>query len=259
MIPIKRGKQIEKMREAGRLACDILKRLAAMCAEGVTTRDVDQAAARMMAEAGCRSAFLGYKNFPGNICISINQEVVHGIGGPRRIRPGDIVKIDCGVIKDGWHGDNAITVPIPPVSEEVENLLAVTEDSLFVAIEHARAGKRLGDLCASVERHVTTEGYTVVRDLVGHGVGRRLHEDPQVPNYGEPGKGPVLRPGMTLAIEPMVNEGTHEVKQLSDGWTVVTKDGALSAHFEHTVLITKGDPEILTPRERTASKLVELV
>ena len=254
MIPIKTEREIEKMRIAGRSASAILDRLAAMIRPGLTTRDVDQAAADFIAEESCRSAFLGYRGFPGQICISVNEEVVHGIGGPRRLQYGDIVKLDVGVIKDGWVGDTATTVPVGMIDEKIARLLRVTEETLELAITYAHAGRRLGDLCAAIEAEIVANGYTVVREFVGHGVGRQLHEEPQVPNYGRKGSGPKLKPGMTLAIEPMVNMGSSGVRVLPDKWTVVTSDGNPSAHFEHTVLITKGEPEILTWRERTLSK-----
>jgi methionyl aminopeptidase len=184
----------------------------------------------------------------------VNEEVVHGIGGARRIQYGDIVKLDIGVVKDGWVGDTATTVPVGVVDEKVQRLLRVTEEALELAITHAQAGRRLGDMCAAIEDEVVANGYSVVREFVGHGVGRKLHEEPQVPNYGRRGSGPKLKPGMTLAIEPMVNMGTSGVRVLGDKWTVVTLDGKPSAHFEHTVLITKGEPEILTWRKRTLLK-----
>ena len=207
-----------------------------------------------MKALNCKSAFLGYRGFPGNICISINEEVVHGIGGSRVIQDGDVVKIDIGIVYDGWVGDNALTVPVGNVAPETLKLLAVTEESLHVAIEHARDGHMLGDLCASVEEHVMKFNYTVVREFVGHGVGRKLHEEPQVPNYGKKGAKPRLKAGMTLAIEPMINLGTAKTRTLSDGWTVITQDRKPSAHYEHVVLITTGDPEVLTWRERMFPK-----
>ncbi len=249
-INIRGGKQLDMMRRAGETACEILQKVAATVKPGVTTGEVDRYARDLIAERGCKSAFLGYRNFPGNICISVNEEVVHGIGGPRKVKYGDIVKIDVGIVKDGWVGDNALTVPVGTVSPDVQRLLLATEESLHVAIEHARHGEMLGTLCHSIEDYVTRHGYTVVREFVGHGVGRRLHEAPQVPNYGVKGEKPRLREGMILAIEPMVNQGTARVKVLSDKWTVVTMDRKPSAHFEHTVLIRKGEAEILTPRPR---------
>ncbi len=238
------------MRQACSLAAQILDQLGTLLRPGVTTGDIDRAAGEMMKEANCKSAFLGYRGFPGQICISVNEEVVHGIGGNRRIQYGDVVKLDCGVVKDGWVGDTAKTVPVGAVKPEWQRLLTVTEDVLERVIPMATAGRRLGDLCAFIEDEVVANGYNVVREFVGHGVGRKLHEEPQVPNFGRPGTGPKLKAGMTLAIEPMVNLGTAGVKTLSDGWTVITADGLPSAHFEHTILITKGEPEILTWRKR---------
>lgn len=254
MIPIKSEREIEKMRASCRVASVVLERVSALLRPGITTREVDQAAADFMAEERCRSAFLGYRDFPGNICISLNEEVVHGIGGSRRIQYGDIVKLDIGVVKDGWVGDTATTVPIGVIDPRVQRLLQVTEDTLDLAITFAYNGRRLGDLCAAIEDEIVANGYSVVREFVGHGVGRKLHEEPQVPNYGRAGSGPKLKPGMTIAIEPMVNMGSSTVRVLGDNWTVVTADGRPSAHFEHTVLITKDEPEILTWREKTLLK-----
>lgn len=254
MIPIKRGPEIQKMRKAGETAANILNRLADLIAPGVTTGEIDHAASQYMAEAGVKSAFHGYKKFPGYICISLNEEVVHGIGGPRKIQYGDVVKLDVGVVQDGWMGDTAASIPVGIIDPETEQLLTVSEQSLNIAVSLARAGTHLGDVCASVEEHVSRYGYTVVREFVGHGVGRSLHEEPQIPNFGRRGTGPTLRAGMTLAIEPMVNMGTARVKLLSDKWTVVTQDGRPSAHFEHTVLVTDGDPEVLTWPRKTLLK-----
>ena len=242
------------MRRACEVARDILLKTAAEVQLGVTTAQVDRLAASEMKAMNCKSAFLGYRGFPGNICISINEEIVHGIGGSRVIQNGDVVKIDVGIVYDGWVGDNALTVPVGNVAPETMKLLAVTEESLHVAIEHARDGHMLGDLCASVEEHVSNFNYSVVREFVGHGVGRKLHEEPQVPNYGKKGAKPRLKAGMTLAIEPMVNLGTAKTRTLSDGWTVITQDRKPSAHYEHVVLITTGDPEVLTWRERMFPK-----
>jgi methionyl aminopeptidase len=253
-IPIKSEREIEMMRAACHAACGVLEQISALIQPGITTGEVDLAAAEFMAEAGCKSAFLGYRSFPGQICISVNEEVVHGIGGPRRIQYGDIVKIDCGVIKAGWVGDTATTVAVGAIDPKVQRLLQVTSDTLALAVTYAHAGRRLGDMCAAIEEEILANGYNVVREFVGHGVGRKLHEEPQVPNYGRPGTGPKLKPGMTLAIEPMVNMGTGGVRVLPDKWTVVTLDGKPSAHFEHTVLITRGEPEIMTLRNRAALK-----
>lgn len=254
MIPIKSPSEIDKMRDAGRTASNILERVSALVRPGITTREVDQAAADYMSDAGVTSAFLGYKKFPGHICISVNEEVVHGIGGTRRIQYGDIVKLDIGVFQKGWVGDTAKTVPVGVIDVKVERLLRVTEETLHMAIAMATRGRRLGDLCAAIEEEIAANGYSVVREFVGHGVGRKLHEEPQVPNYGKKGSGPKLKPGMVIAIEPMVNMGRATVRILSDNWTVVTGDAMPSAHFEHSVLITKEEPEILTWRERTMQK-----
>jgi methionyl aminopeptidase len=253
-IPIKNSQEIEKMRLACRVASQVLERTGALVQPGVTTGEIDRAAASFMREASVRSAFLNYRGFPGNICISINDEVVHGIGGTRRIQYGDIVKLDIGVVHNGWVGDTATTIPVGIIDPAVQRLLQVTEDSLALAITFATDGRRLGDLCSAIEDEIIANGYSVVREFVGHGVGRRLHEEPQVPNFGRKGTGPRLKAGMVLAIEPMVNMGVGGVKILSDGWTVVTADGKPSAHFEHSVLITKGPPEILTWREKTLSR-----
>ncbi len=251
-IPIKSPREIEFMRKAGAIASTILQALAKEVVPGRSTGEIDRLAAELMREHECKSAFLGYRGFPGYICISVNEEVVHGIGGPRRIMPGDIVKIDVGIVKSGFIGDNATTVAAGDIPLETKLLLAVTEQSLFEAISHARAGRKLADLCGSVEAFAKPRGFTIVREFVGHGVGRRLHEEPQIPNYRPQGKSPTLMPGMTLAIEPMVNSGVASVRILDDGWTVITDDRKPSAHFEHTVLVTSGDPEILTWRPREA-------
>jgi methionyl aminopeptidase len=251
-IPIKSAAEIAKMRVAGEAASSVLQATAKYIQPGRTTGDVDAFAGQLIAEAGGTATFLGYRGFPGHICISINEEVVHGIGGRRVIQPGDLVSIDVGVTKNGYIGDNAVTVPVGPISEEAKRLLVATEQSLFEAIDKAREGVRLADLCGSVEAHVKQHGFSVVRDLVGHGVGKELHEEPQVPNYRPMERTPILKAGMILAIEPMVNAGTGKVDWLDDGWTVVSRDRKPSAHFEHTVLITDGDPELLTWRPRTA-------
>ena len=254
MIPIKSAREIEKMRQSCQAASEILEQVSAFNRPGITTGEVDRHAAELIAAAGCRSAFLGYRGFPGNICISVNEEVVHGIGGARRIQYGDIVKLDIGVFKNGWVGDTAATVPVGIIDPATARLLQVTEDTLNAAIPHVREGRRLGEVCALIEENVVRHGYTVVREFVGHGVGRKLHEEPQVPNYGNRTDGPKLKAGMTLAIEPMVNMGGSAVKVLNDNWTVITADNQPSAHYEHTVLVTRGEPEILTWREKTLSR-----
>jgi methionyl aminopeptidase len=249
-IKIKTPHEVSKMRTAGQAASEILLELVKAVEPGRTTLEIDQLAKELMKERDCKSAFLGYRGFRGQICISVNEEVVHGIGGPRKIQPGDVVKLDVGVVKGGFIGDNAITAAVGEIPEETRRLLIATEESLFAAINHARAGERLADLCGSVEEYVRPLGFTVVREFVGHGVGRDLHEEPQVPNYRPQGKSPILEPGMILAIEPMVNAGTASIRILDDGWTVITTDGKPSAHFEHTVLVTDGEPELLTWRPR---------
>ena len=255
MIPIKSTREIDKMRLACRTASDVLERVGELIRPGISTKEIDQAAADFMQEAGVKSAFLGYRLghriFPGNICISLNDEIVHGIGSQRRVQYGDIVKLDIGVIQDGWVGDTAATIPVGIIEERIEKLLSVTESALQRAIDMAYAGERLGDLCAVIEDEARRHHFSVVREFVGHGVGRKLHEEPQVPNYGKRGSGPRLKPGMTLAIEPMINLGGPAVRLMEDGWTVCTADGLPSAHFEHTVLITKEQPEILTWRAKT--------
>lgn len=256
-IPIRHAQQQNCIRKACQVARDVLLKTAAQVQAGVTTASIDRYAASEIKAAGATSAFLGYRQFPGNICISINEEVVHGIGGPRVIQDGDIVKIDVGIYYDGWVGDNALTVPVGNVDKETLKLMAATEESLHVAIKHARDGWMLGDLCHSVENHVTQHGYSVVREFVGHGVGRKLHEDPQVPNYGKRGDRPRLKAGMTLAIEPMINLGTGATRVLADKWTVISQDRKPSSHYEHVVLVTPQEPEILTYRKRMFPKGVE--
>ncbi len=250
MIPIKTASQIEKMRLAGEAAAKVLEHLASLVEPGRTTGEIDRIAGEMIAKLGGKSAFLGYHRFPGQTCISVNEEVVHGIGGPRRLAYGDIVSIDVGVLLNGWIGDTARTVFCGLVAPETERLCRATEAMLMSAIPFATAGRRLGDLSAHIEQEALRQGFSVVKEFVGHGVGRQLHEEPQIPNFGKAGKGPKLKPGMTLAIEPMINIGSSDVKVLSDKWTVVTADGKPSAHFEHTILVTEAEPEILTKIRR---------
>ena len=250
-IALRRGAEIDGLREAGQTAALVLQKTIALIRPGISTAEVDTAAAQFMADAGCRSAFLNYKGYPGQICISLNEEVVHGIGRPRRIiQNGDVVKIDVGVVKNGWIGDNATSVPVGAIPPEVHQLLRATEESLHVAISLAQPGEMLRKVCGSVEALVKRFGFTVVKQFVGHGLGRKLHEKPEVPNYDSGKIKTRLEPGMVIAIEPMVNMGTSEVEVLADRWTAVTRDGKPSSHFEHTILITADGPEILTPRER---------
>ena len=252
-IIIKTEEEIAMMRSAGETASEILQATEAFIEAGKTTKEIDEFAASEIKKHGCTSAFLGYRGFPGNICVGLNECVVHGIGTDREVQEGDIVKIDVGILKDGWIGDNATTVPVGKIDDDTKTLLAATEQSLFNAIEYAVDGNRLWDLCGSVNSYVRQYKFTVVRDLVGHGVGRDLHEEPQVPNYRPMGKrSPILKAGMIIAIEPMVNAGSSHVETLSDGWTMVTEDRKNSAHFEHTVLVGLDAPEILTWRPRTA-------
>ncbi|HEY8416296.1 MAG TPA: type I methionyl aminopeptidase [Thermaerobacter sp.] len=247
MVEIKSSREIEHMRRAGQIVAGVLRELAGALRPGVTTADLDRLAERLIREAGAEPAFKGYQGYPATICASINDEVVHGIPSPGRVvRDGDIVSIDVGARYQGYHGDSAATFAVGHVPAEVRRLLEVTRESLYAAIAEARPGRRLGDVGHAVQRVVEAAGFSVVRDYAGHGIGRAMHEDPQVPNYGTPGTGLRLRPGMVLAIEPMVNAGGYEVRVDPDGWTVRTADGSLSAHFEHTVLITEGEPEILT-------------
>ncbi|MEO8260788.1 MAG: type I methionyl aminopeptidase [Acidobacteriota bacterium] len=249
MIVCRSKTELERMREAGRLVGEVLTELAAHVAPGVSTGDLDALAEARILKAGATPAFKGYHGYPAAICASINDEVIHGIpSGRRLLREGDIVSIDVGAALDGYFGDSAITLPVGQVSEEAATLLRVTEESLYKAIERVRPGGRVSDLGHAVQRHVEAYGFAVVREFVGHGIGQRMHEEPQVPNYGEPGRGPRLTEGMVLAIEPMVNAGKAAVKMLADGWTAVTRDNRLSAHFEHTVAVTAGEPWILTAR-----------
>ena len=245
-IPIKDAAGVVGMRASCRLARKILEELVLRLEPGLTTGQVDEWAGQIINQHGARSAFLGYRKFPGQLCISVNEEVVHGIGGPRRLAYGDVVKLDVGILLNGWVGDTATTVGLGAITPARQKLLERTQASLHAGIQKARSGARLGEISHAVETTVKAAGYSVVKEFVGHGVGRKLHEEPQIPNFGRANSGPILRPGMTLAIEPMVNEGIDEVRILKDGWTAVTADRRDSAHFEHVILITEGDPEILT-------------
>ncbi len=253
-IIIKDAAGIAGMREAGRTASEILQAVAAFVQPGKSTKEIDLYAAKLMEERNCVSAFLGYRDFPAYTCISKNEEVVHGIGREDNIvKEGDILSVDVGIVLNGWIGDNATTIPVGEIPLETKRLLMATEQSLYEAIDHARDGVRLADLCGSVDDYVRPLGFKVVREFVGHGVGASLHEEPSVPNYRPSGRTPRLRPGLILAIEPMVNAGTARVKILEDKWTVITEDRKASAHYEHTVLVTEGEPEILTDRPRMAT------
>ncbi len=246
MIILKTEGEIERMRVSGRIAAEVLAGLASSISPGHTTADVDLLAQELIAKKGARSAFFGYRGYPGHICISVNDEVVHGIPGSRRIQVGDIVSLDVGVIYDGYVGDNATTVMVGVTDPDVVRLVNTTEKALYAGIAKAVSGGRLSDVSHAIESMATQCGFSVVREFVGHGVGRSMHEEPQIPNYGPPGKGPKLKDGMTLAIEPMVNLGVPDVEVMEDGWTVLTRDRKPSAHFEHTVAIWNGKAEILT-------------
>lgn len=246
MIIIKSQSEIKKMRAAGKMVAEILQQLRDMIKPGISTLELDKMAEQRCREMKAKPAFKGYGGFPFTICASPNDRVVHGFANEEPLRVGDIISIDFGLIYDGFYGDSAITVPVGDVDSEVSSLLRVTEESLYKGIEAACAGAHLSDVSHAVQQHVERVGFSVVREFVGHGIGRNLHEDPQIPNYGVPGRGPKLKPGMALAIEPMVNAGVPGVKVLEDGWTAVTLDGKFSAHFEHTVAVTDNGPEILT-------------
>jgi methionyl aminopeptidase len=247
MIFLKSPWEIEKMRRSNAIVAEVLARLREAIKPGITTLELDRLAEHLCRRKGAKPAFKGYRGYPFSLCVSVNEEVVHGFPSKKRVlKEGDIVSLDFGVLYDGYYGDAAITVPVGEISERAKRLLRVTEEALYKGIEQAVIGKRLGDISSAIQRYVEAHGYSVVRQFVGHGIGRALHEDPQVPNFGKPGRGVKLKEGMVLAIEPMVNEGTYEVEILADGWTAVTKDRKLSAHFEHTVAITKNGPEILS-------------
>ena len=247
MIIIKSQQEIAKMAIAGRIVAEILEELKKIIRPGVTTLDLDRHAEDFIARKGARPAFKGYRSYPSAICASINNQVVHGIPSASIVlTEGDIISIDIGVETDGFFGDAAVTLPVGAISEEAKRLREVTEYALYEGINRALPGRRLSDIGNAVQRYVEQNGYSVVRDFVGHGIGTSLHEEPQIPNFGRPGEGPRLKPGMTLAIEPMVNMGNWAIEILKDNWTAVTKDGSLSAHFEHTVVVTDDKPEILT-------------
>ena len=255
MIILKSERDLEAMRPACAVAGTVLEEVAAFVQPGVTTKDVDEFAASRIKQFGGKSAFLGYRKYPCQICISVNDQVVHGLAGPRTLRFGDIVSLDVGVIYNGFIGDTARTVAVGGCDGAAQKLMDVGENALCEGIAQAVPGKRVVDISRAIQNHVEGNGFSVVREFVGHGVGRSMHEEPQVPNFVDGKSSPRLRPGMTLAIEPMVNAGAPGVKILNDGWTVVTQDGSLSAHFEHTVLITESEPEILTWPEKVPSKL----
>ena len=253
MIVCKSQGEIERMRIANALVADVLAELGSMVAPGVTTGDLDAEAERLVRERGAEPAFKGYRGYPATLCASVNEQVVHGIPSARKLVNGDIVSLDMGVKLNGFFGDAAITVPVGEVSEDVLRLLQVTHEALDKGIEQVHVGGRISDIGHAIQHHVEAHGFSVVREFVGHGIGASLHEEPQIANYGEPGRGPRLAEGMVLAIEPMVNMGRPAVKVLADGWTAVTRDGSLSAHFEHTVAVMKDGPLVLTSRTSPAA------
>ncbi len=246
MIIGKSKRELEKMRAAGQLAGQVLAKLRTMVQPGVATIEIDRAAEKMIRDAGALPTFKGYNGFPYSICASVNEQVVHGFPSAYKLREGDIFSIDCGATLDGFVGDTATTVPVGRVDESWLRLIRVTEECLELAIEQCRPGKHLGDIGWAVQQHAESNGYSVVRDYVGHGIGRRMHEDPQIPNYGKPGLGTKIKSGYVFAVEPMVNLGSHYTKVLPDKWTVITLDGKPSAHVEHTIAITDEGPEVLT-------------
>lgn len=246
MIIIRSSREIDQLRRANVIVAEVLQKLRKAIAPGISTRELDQMAEEVILSRDALPAFKGYRGFPRSVCISINEEVVHGIPDQRKLKEGEIVSIDVGTNLNGYFGDAAVTLPVGEVDREAQRLLEVTEKALYVGIEQARVGNRLFDISFAIQAWVESHGFSVVRDFVGHGIGRSLHEEPQIPNFGPPHQGPRLEKGMIFALEPMVNEGTYEVKILSDGWTVVTADGKRSAHFEHTIAVTDGEAEILT-------------
>ena len=247
MIILKTSEEIELITRAGRIVAECQKLLIGELKPGMTTLELDNLTEECIRDNGAIPAFKGYRNFPNSLCASVNEEVVHGIPSKRVLNDGDIIGLDIGAIVEGFYGDGAVTVPVGEISPHVQTLINVTREGLLKGIEQAVVGNRLSDISAAIQTHVEKHGYSIVRDFVGHGIGRQLHEEPQVPNYGRPGQGPRLKPGMALAIEPMVNLGGSGVKVLDDGWTAVTSDGSLSAHFEHTISIEpSGPPKVLT-------------
>lgn len=251
MVSLKSSKEIEKLKASNQMVAHILTILQGKVKPGVTTSELDNLAESLTKQYSAKPAFKGYRGFPYSICASVNSQVVHGFPNSVPLKEGDILSIDFGVLYDGYYGDSALTLPVGEIAPETGRLLQITEDALYLGIEQARYGNRLSDISHAIQSHVELNGCSVVRKFVGHGIGKELHEDPQIPNYGKPGYGIRLQPGMTIAIEPMVNMGGCDVETLEDGWTAVTKDGSLSAHFEHTVAIMDNGPDILSGRDRS--------
>jgi len=249
MIICKSSAELELMRQGGRIVGQVLAELEPLVRPGIRTRDLDLYAEKRTRELGAVPAFKGYRGYPASVCVSVNEEVIHGIPSGRILQEGDIVSLDFGVLFEGFFADSALTVPVGRTSDEARRLIEAARRSFFKGLDEVREGKRLSDVSAAIQRSVEDDGFSVIRQFVGHGIGRALHEEPQIPNFGAPGRGPKLRPGMTLAIEPMIAAGGWEVEVLEDGWTAVTKDRRLSAHYEHTVALTEDGPEILSLRE----------
>jgi methionyl aminopeptidase len=253
VITRKNAEELDKMRRAGRVVADTIAAVRRAVRPGVTTKQLDDIAEREIRGAGAVPSFKGYRGFPATICTSVNDEIVHGIPGGRTLRAGDLFKLDCGAIVEGFHADSAVTIPVGEVDSDLAKLVETTERALWAGIGECRPGNRIGDIGHAVQTVAEGAGFSVVREYVGHGVGRALHEEPPVPNYGNPGRGPRLEPGLVIAIEPMVNLGSYETRLLPDGWTVVTQDGRHSAHFEHTIAITDDGHEVLTAPDRVAA------
>ena len=256
MIVKKTPEQIDKMAAAGDILVRTLNLLQGKIRPGVTTLELDAAAEKFIRSQGATPAFKGYRGFPGSICASPNDMVVHGIPGPYKLERGDVISVDVGVVLDGWVADAARTFPVGPVSALAQKLLDVTEGSLLHCVPFVRAGNRLGDVSNAIQTYVEAEGFSIVRSLVGHGIGREMHEDPQIPNYGPPGRGPLLEEGMVLAIEPMVNAGKHHVRMADDHWSIFSQDGSLAAHFEFTIAVTRDGPRVLTPWHESGQRAV---
>jgi methionyl aminopeptidase len=254
MITFKSATELEAMRQSSRVVATVLSELEPLIRPGIRTRDLDLYAEKRTRELGAVAAFKGYRGYPASVCISVNEEIIHGIPSGRILQEGDIVSLDFGVLFEGFYSDSAVTVPVGRTSPAAEKLIAVAERSFFKGLEQMREGQRLSDISAAIQQAVESEGFSVIRQFVGHGIGRALHEEPQVPNFGAPGRGPKIRPGMTLAIEPMIAVGSPDVEILEDGWTAVTRDRRLAAHYEHTVAMTGDGPEILSARTPAAAR-----
>jgi methionyl aminopeptidase len=254
MITFKSAAELEGMRQSSRIVAAVLGELEPLIRPGLRTRDLDLYAEKRTRELGAVPAFKGYRGYPASVCVSVNEEIIHGIPSGRILQEGDIVSLDFGVLYEGFYSDSAVTVPVGRAAPEAERLIAAAERSFFKGLAEMREGRRLSDVSAAIQASVESEGFSVIRQFVGHGIGRALHEEPQLPNFGAPGRGPKLRPGLTLAIEPMIAAGGHEVEVLEDGWTAVTRDRSLAAHFEHTVALTEDGPEILSARPPAAAR-----